>query len=101
MLKKALAIATLAVAGTGAVAAIAPAAQASDSSGGNYSQNVNILPHLCIDAKDVANQLGNGPGVPITALNGFEGQQCNENSKVVDNHKEPLSDLADIGAHQR
>jgi hypothetical protein len=100
MLKKALACASLAVAATGAVGAIAPAAMASDASGGDYSANTNLIPHPCLDFKDAFNSLGNGPGVPITALNGFEGQQCNEHSKVVDNHKEPLSDLIDIGALQ-
>ena len=99
MLKKALAAASLAVAATGAVATMAPVAQASDTSGGNYSQNVNVLPHLCVDAKNIANGIGLvGAQVPIG--NGFEGQHCEEKSKVTDLHKEPLSDLADIGAYQ-
>ncbi|MFE2427334.1 hypothetical protein ACFXJ5_11355 [Streptomyces sp. NPDC059373] len=99
MLKKALAVATLAVASTGAAAAIAPAAQASDNGGGAYSQNVNVLPHLCVDVKDVLNGVG-GVAVPVQALNSYQGQQCNEKSIHVDKHKEGLSDFADVGAHQ-
>ncbi|WP_405730835.1 hypothetical protein OG607_31905 [Streptomyces sp. NBC_01537] len=99
MLKKTLAVAALAVASAGAAVAVAPAAQASDTSGGDYSQNVNVLPHLCVDVKDVANGIGLA-GVPVQALNEFGGQQCNEKSKIVDNHKSPLSDVADIGAYQ-
>ncbi|MEK8170624.1 hypothetical protein NKH77_16685 [Streptomyces sp. M19] len=45
MLKKAFACASLAVAVTGAAGTLAPAATASDSSGGNYSQNINLVPH--------------------------------------------------------
>ncbi|MET9874253.1 hypothetical protein [Actinacidiphila glaucinigra] len=96
MLKKALACATLAVAATGSAAALAPTAQASDVHGGNYSQNVNVLPHLCLDVKRVS------PATlaPIDALTETSGQQCNEKSSVVDGHKSALSDLADIGAYQ-
>jgi hypothetical protein len=96
MLKKALAVASLAVAATGAVA---PAAMASDTAGGDYAQNVNLVPHPCVDVKNVANGIGL-VGVQVPILNGFEGQQCNEKSKVKDNHKEPLSDLIDAGAFQ-
>ncbi|MDX6348568.1 MAG: hypothetical protein QOF84_3358 [Streptomyces sp.] len=99
MLKKALAVATLAVASTGAAAAVAPAAQASDAAGGSYSQNINVLPHLCVDAKNVANGIGLA-GVNVPVLNDFEGQQCNEQTIHVDKHKAPLSDVADLGAHQ-
>lgn len=99
MLKKALAIAAAAVAGTGAAAAIAPAAHASDTSGGNYSQNINVIPHPCVDVKNVLNGIGLvGANVPIA--NSFEGQQCNEKSKINGDHKAPLSDFADIGAYQ-
>jgi len=99
MLKKTLAAAALAIAGTGAIVGIAPGAQASDTDGGDYSQNVNILPHLCIDLKNVADGNGLvGANAPIGSA--FEGQQCNEKSKILDKHKEALSDLADIGAHQ-
>ncbi|MFE0628345.1 hypothetical protein ACFW3D_15400 [Streptomyces sp. NPDC058864] len=93
MLKKALACASLAVAAAGAVA---PAAVASDTSGGNYSQNVNLIPHPCIDVKRV-NVLN-----PVVAdlLTETSGQQCNEKSKVVDGHKSALSDLIDAGAYQ-
>jgi hypothetical protein len=100
MLKKTLAVAALAVASAGAAMAVAPAAQASDTSGGDYSQNVNVLPHLCIDAKNVANNLLGAAPVNIQALNDFEGQQCNEYTKHVDAHKGPLSDVADVGAYQ-
>ncbi|WFB09725.1 hypothetical protein LRS74_23750 [Streptomyces sp. LX-29] len=96
MLKKALACASLAVAATGATGFIAPAAIASDAEGGNYSQNINLLPHLCVDAKDI-NVLN---VTPIEVLNGTDGQQCNEESKVFDNSKDPLSDLLDLGAYQ-
>jgi hypothetical protein len=99
MLKKALACATLAAAAAGASGFVAPAAMASDTGGGDYSQNVNVLPHLCVDAKNIANGLGL-VGVQIPVGNGFEGQQCNEKSKVKDKHKEPLSDVADLGAYQ-
>ncbi|WP_329318375.1 hypothetical protein [Streptomyces sp. NBC_01262] len=99
MLKKTLAVAALAVAGAGAAMAMAPAAMASDTSGGDYSQNVNVLPHLCVDAKNIANGIGLiGAQVPIA--NSFEGQQCNEKSKINGDHKGPLSDFADIGAYQ-
>jgi len=99
MLKKALACASLAVAATGAAGAIAPAAMASDTSGGNYSANANILPHLCADVKNVATGAGLvGANAPI--LSSFQGQQCNEKSKIVDKHKEALSDLIDAGAFQ-
>jgi hypothetical protein len=99
MLKKALACASLAVAATGAAGAIAPAAMASDASGGNYSANTNLIPHPCFDIKNVLNGIG-AAGVNVPVLNGFEGQQCNEKSKVIDKHKEPLSDLIDAGAFQ-
>ncbi|MFE2427333.1 hypothetical protein ACFXJ5_11350 [Streptomyces sp. NPDC059373] len=99
MLKKALACASLAVAATGAAGAIAPAAMASDNSGGNYSANTNLIPHPCIDAKYVLNGVGVA-AVPVPILNSFQGQQCNEKSKSIDGHKEGLSDFADIGAFQ-
>ncbi|WP_405730833.1 hypothetical protein OG607_31900 [Streptomyces sp. NBC_01537] len=99
MLKKALACASLAVAATGAAGAIAPAAMASDTSGGSYSQNTNLIPHPCVDVKYVLNGVG-AVGVPVPILNEFGGQQCNEKSKIKDNHKSPLSDLLDIGAYQ-
>ncbi|MEU1536950.1 hypothetical protein ABZ461_02260 [Actinacidiphila glaucinigra] len=92
MLKKALACASLAVAAAGAVV---PAAVASDTSGGNYSQNVNLIPHPCIDVKRVSNL-----SIPLDLLSETSGQQCNEKSKVVDAHKSPLSDLIDAGAYQ-
>ncbi|MEU1536951.1 hypothetical protein ABZ461_02265 [Actinacidiphila glaucinigra] len=95
MLKKALACATLAVAATGSAAALAPTAQASDVHGGNYSQNVNVLPHPCIDVKRIDNL-----GIPLDLLSETSGQQCNEKSKVVDAHKSPLSDVLDVGAFQ-
>ena len=96
MLKKALACATLAVAAAGSAAALAPTAQASDVHGGNYSQNVNVLPHLCLDVKRI-NALN---PVALDALTETSGQQCNEKSSVVDAHKSALSDLADVGAYQ-
>lgn len=96
MLKKAFTCASLAVAVTGAAGGIAPAAIASDTSGGNYSQNVSLLPHACVDAKDInVIQLVN-----LEALNDTQGLQCNEGSKVLDSHKAPLSDVADIGTRQ-
>ncbi|MDX6348567.1 MAG: hypothetical protein QOF84_3357, partial [Streptomyces sp.] len=49
--------------------------------------------------KNVLNGIG-AAGVNVPVLNGFEGQQCNEKSKVIDKHKEPLSDLIDAGAFQ-
>ncbi|MEU4094152.1 hypothetical protein [Streptomyces sp. NPDC026673] len=94
MLKKALACASLAVAAAGAVA---PAAVASDTSGGNYSQNVNLIPHPCIDVKRI-NAVT--PLLPVDLLTETSGQQCNEKSKVVDAHKSALSDLIDAGAYQ-
>jgi hypothetical protein len=100
MLKKALACATLAVAATGAAATLAPAAMASTTDGGNYSQNVNVLPHTCIDAKDVANGIGL-VGLDVPIADGFQGQQCNEFSKVHSEDKAPLSDLLDAGAFQK
>jgi hypothetical protein len=100
MLKKALACASLAVAATGAAGAIAPAAMASDTSGGSYSQNTNLIPHPCIDVKNVANNLAGAVPLNVQLLNSFQGQQCNEKSKIVDKHKEPLSDLLDVGAYQ-
>jgi hypothetical protein len=96
MLKKALACASLAVAATGAAAGIAPAAQASDTSGGNYSQNVNLIPHPCIDVKRI-NVINI---IPVDVLTQTDGQQCNEKSKIHDEHKAPLSDLVDAGAYQ-
>jgi hypothetical protein len=99
MLKKSLAIAALAIAGTGAAGAVAPAAMASDTSGGDYSQNINVLPHLCLDVKNVANGIG-AAGLNAPIGNSFEGQQCNEKSKINGDHKGPLSDVADIGAYQ-
>lgn len=99
MLKKALACASLAVAATGAAGAIAPAAQASDTSGGNYSANTNLLPHLCLDVKNVADGIG-GVGANVPILNSFEGQECNEKSKINGDHKGPLSDFIDAGAYQ-
>ena len=96
MLKKAFACASLAAAVTGAAGTVAPAATASDASGGNYSQNINLIPHPCIDVKriNVINL------VPIDVLTQTDGQQCNEHSKSIDNHKAPLSDLIDAGAYQ-
>jgi hypothetical protein len=99
MLKKALACASLAVAATGAAGAIAPAAMASDTSGGSYSQNTNLVPHPCIDVKNVLNGIG-AAGVQVPVLNSFEGQECNEKSKINGDHKGPLSDLIDAGAYQ-
>ena len=96
MLKKALACASLAVAAAGVVA---PAAMASDTSGGHDSQNVNLVPHPCVDAKNILNGIG-AVGAQVPVLNGFEGQECAEKSKVTDLHKEPLSDLIDAGAYQ-
>ncbi|MEU1618047.1 hypothetical protein ABZ479_12200 [Streptomyces sp. NPDC005722] len=93
MLKKALACASLAVAATGVVV---PAAVASDTSGGNYSQNVNLIPHPCLDVKRI-NVLN---PVAVDLLTETSGQQCNEKSKVVDGHKSALSDLIDAGAYQ-
>ncbi|MDX6345447.1 MAG: hypothetical protein QOF84_237 [Streptomyces sp.] len=99
MLKKALACASLAVAATGAAGAIAPAAMASDASGGNYSANTNLIPHPCLDVKYVLNGVGVA-AVPVPILNSFQGQQCNEKSKSIDGHKEGLSDFIDAGAFQ-
>jgi hypothetical protein len=100
MLKKALAVATLAAAATGGASFMAPAASASDTSGGNYSQNVNVLPHLCIDAKRVGEGLGLVAGVPVEALTETKGQQCNEKTIYKSADKSALSDFADLGAYQ-
>jgi hypothetical protein len=96
MLKKALACASLAVAATGAAAGLAPAAQASDTHGGDYTQNVNALPHLCADVKRV-NVIN---FIPVDVLTQTDGQHCNEKTKLRDEHKAPLSDLIDLGAFQ-
>jgi hypothetical protein len=100
MLKKALACATLAVAATGAAVSIAAPAMASDTSGGNYSQNNNLVPHTCLDLKNDLDGIGL-VGVNLPILDGFQGQQCNEHSKVHSEDKEPLSDLIDAGAYQK
>ncbi|WFB09726.1 hypothetical protein LRS74_23755 [Streptomyces sp. LX-29] len=94
MLKRAIACASLAAAATGLV--LPSVAMASDAEGGDFSSNVNLLPHLCVDAKDI-NVLN---VTPIEVLNGTDGQQCNEKSKVFDNSKDPLADLLDIGTAQ-
>ncbi|MEK8170623.1 hypothetical protein NKH77_16680 [Streptomyces sp. M19] len=38
--------------------------------------------------------------VNVEALNDTQGLQCNEKSGHLDNHKAPLSDVADIGSFQ-
>ncbi len=98
MLKKALACAALAAAAaTGA--GMAPAT-ASDTSGGDYSQNVNLLPHPCIDVDRINVGLVN---VPVDVLNDNDAIDCDEirDSQVVKEDKGTLSDVADIGAYQR
>jgi hypothetical protein len=99
MLKKAIAVATLAAAATGGAGILAPAASASDARGGDYSQNVNVLPHFCLDVKRVGEGVG-GLGLPIEALTETKGQQCNENTISKSADKSALSDLADVGAYQ-
>jgi len=96
MLKKAVACASLAVAATAGAVVIAPAASASDTHGGDYTQNVNALPHLCADVKRV-NVINL---VPVDVLTQTDGQHCNEKTKLRDEHKAPLSDLIDLGAYQ-
>ncbi|MFE6780027.1 hypothetical protein [Streptomyces sp. NPDC057702] len=98
MLKKALTFAALAGAATAMVGA-APAS-ASDTSGGDYSQNVNLLPHACIDVDRINVGLVN---VPIDVLNDNDAIDCDEirDSQVVKEDKGTLSDVADIGAYQR
>jgi hypothetical protein len=99
MLKKAFAVAALAVAATGAACTIAPAANASDASGGDYAQNVNLIPHACFDVKRVV--YGDGlAGVPVDLLTETKGQQCNEKSKITSHDKSALSVLIDAGAYQ-
>ncbi|MFT2019892.1 hypothetical protein ACMA1D_29255 [Streptomyces sp. 796.1] len=96
MLKKALACAALAAAATGA--GMAPAT-ASDTSGGDYSQNVNLIPHPCIDLDRVNVGLVN---VAVDALNDNDAIDCDEirDSQVNKEDKAPLSDLLDVGAYQ-
>ncbi|MEU3960516.1 hypothetical protein [Streptomyces buecherae] len=98
MLKKALTFAALAGAAT-AMAGAAPAS-ASDTGGGDYSQNVNLLPHACIDVDRINVGLVN---VPIDVLNDNDAIDCDEirDSQVVKEDKGTLSDVADIGAYQR
>ncbi|MER0242116.1 hypothetical protein AAHZ94_08775 [Streptomyces sp. HSW2009] len=99
MLKKALTAIAMAGAATAAVAGASPAS-ASDTSGGDYSQNVNLLPHACIDIDRINVGLVN---VPIDLLNDNDAINCDEirDSQVVKEDKGTLSDVADIGAYQR
>ena len=95
MLKKAITGMAIAVAATGASVAGAAPALASDSVGGDYSQNVNLLPHLCADVDDVLDL------IDVKLLNDTDAIQCDEISTggvKYSEDKAPLSDLIDAGA---
>ena len=97
MLKKLLTYAAVTGAATAAVTGMtATPAAASDAVGGDYSQNVNVLPHLCVDADRV-----NILAIPIELLTSENGLACDEISTggvKYNEDKGPLSDLLDAGA---